>query len=89
MNSCKSVSIRRGRLVLGFSSGILKSKMENGHNISSAKQAIKQIAGIDTDIDCEVAGKQNTQMPADLGVDQDGMLGAALSLGGKMTKEEK
>ena len=89
LNSCKSVNIRRGRLVLGFSSGILQSKMENGHNTSSAKQAIKQVSGIDMEIDCEVAGKENTQLPADLDVDQDGMLGAALSLGGKMTKEEK
>jgi hypothetical protein len=63
--------------------------MENGHNTSSAKQAIKQVSGIDMEIDCEVAGKENTQLPADLDVDQDGMLGAALSLGGKMTKEEK
>ena len=89
LNSCKSVSIRRGRLVLGFSSGILQSKMENGHNISSAKQAIKQISDMDMEIDCEVAGKHNAQLPSDLNVDQDGMLGAALSLGGKMTKEEK
>ena len=89
LNSCKSVSTRRGRLVLGFSSGILQSKMENGHNISSAKQAITQVSGRDMEIDCEIAGKQNTQLPADLDVDQDGMLGAALSLGGKMTKEEK
>ena len=88
LNSCKSVSVRRGRLVLGFSSGILQSKMENGHNISSAKQAITQVSGRDIEIDCEVAGKQNTQLPADLDVDQDGMLGAALSLGGKMTKEK-
>jgi len=29
------------------------------------------------------------QTPADLNVDHDGMLGAALSLGGKMTKEDK
>lgn len=89
LNSCKSVYIRRGRLVLGFSSGILQSKMENGHNISCAKQAVKQISGIDIEIDCEIAGKERVQMPADLGVDQDGMLGAALSLGGKMTKEKK
>lgn len=89
LNSCKSVSKRRGRLILGFSSGILKSKMENGHNISSAKQAIKQVSGIDIEIDCEITGKENAQTPADLDVDQDGMLGAAISLGGKMTKEEK
>jgi len=89
LNSCKSISIRRGRLVLGFSSGILQSKMENGHNISSAKQAINQVSGMDIEIDCEVTGKEKTQLPADLDVDQDGMLGAALLLGGKMTKGEK
>jgi len=88
LNSCKSINVRRGRLVLGFSSGILQSKMENGHNISCAKQAIKQISGIDMEIDCEIAGKEMAQTPADLNVDQDGMLGAALSLGGKMTKED-
>ncbi len=89
LNSCRSVSKRRGRLVLGFSSGILQSKMENGHNISSAKQAIKKVSGIDIEIDCEVTGKENVQSTADLDVDKDGMLGAAISLGGKMTKEEK
>ncbi len=89
LNSCKPVSIQRGRIVLGFLSGILQSKMENGQNISNAKQAIKQISGMDMDIDCKVAGKKNAQLPADLDVDQDGMLGAALSLGGKMTKKEK
>lgn len=88
LNSCKSVSLRRGRLILGFSSGILQSKMENGHNISSAKQAIKQVSGEDIEIDCEIAGKENAQLPADLDVDQDGMLGAALSLGGKMTRKD-
>jgi DNA polymerase-3 subunit gamma/tau len=88
LNSCKTINVRRGRLVLGFSSGILQSKMENGHNISCAKQAIKQISGIDMEIDCEISGKAMAQTPADLNVDQDGMLGAALSLGGKMTKED-
>ena len=88
LNSCKSVSIRRDRLVLGFSSEILQSKMENGHNISSAKNAIKQVTGVEIEIDCEVAGKENAQIPADLDVDRDGMVGAALSLGGKMTKKE-
>ena len=88
LNSCKSVSIRHDRLVLGFSSEILQSKMENGHNISSAKNAIKQVTGVEIEIDCEVAGKENAQIPADLDVDRDSMLGAALSLGGKMTKKE-
>jgi len=36
-----------------------------------------------------VAGKERVQTTDDLDVDQDGMISAALSLGGKMKKEEK
>jgi DNA polymerase-3 subunit gamma/tau len=89
LNSCKSVNIHRGRLELGFLSPILQSKMENGQNIGHAKQAIKQVCGIDIEIHCVVAGKDRSPLPPDIEVDHDGMLGTALSLGGKMTKEDK
>ncbi|MDO9546124.1 MAG: DNA polymerase III subunit gamma/tau [Pelolinea sp.] len=89
LNSCKSVNLHRGKLELGFLSPILQSKMENGHNIDHAKHAIKQVCGIDIEILCVVAGKERSQVPADIEVDHEGMLGAALSLGGKMTKEDK
>lgn len=89
LNSCKSVNFHRGKLELGFLSPILQSKMENGQNIDHAKQAIKQVCGIEIEIHCVIAGKESSPLSSDIEVDHDGMLGAALSLGGKMTKEEK
>jgi DNA polymerase III subunit gamma/tau len=88
LNSCKSINILRGMLELGFLSPILQSKMENGHNIENAKQAIKKVCGVDIEIQCVVAGKERSPLPAEIEVDHDGMLGTALSLGGKISKEE-
>ena len=89
LNSCKSINIHRGKLELGFQSPILQSKMENGHNLENAKQAIKQVCEIEIEIHCVLAGKERSPLSADIEVDHDGMLGTALSLGGKMTKEEE
>ena len=86
LNSCRSVNIRKGRLLLGFSSELLRSKMENGHNQENARQAIRQVTGIDIQIDCQVSGKEDAIIPE--GIDRDGMVGTALSLGGKITKHE-
>jgi DNA polymerase III subunit gamma/tau len=88
LNSCKSVNVHRGTLELGFLSPLLQSKMENGQNIDHAKQAIKNVCGVDIEIQCVVAGKERSHLPAEIEVDHEGMLGAALSLGGKISKEE-
>lgn len=85
LNSCRSVTGRKGRLVLGFASELLRSKMENGHNQENAIAAINQITGIDIEIDCRVAGKQESTIPE--GIDRDSMVGTALSLGGKISEE--
>jgi hypothetical protein len=37
-------------------------------------------------IDCRVAGKEEPAIPD--GIERDGMVGTALSLGGKITKKE-
>ncbi len=86
LNSCRMVSARKGRLVLGFSSELLRSKMENGHNQENARQAIQQVTGVDILIDCRVAGKEEPSVPD--GIEKDGMVGEALSLGGKIVKKE-
>ena len=86
LNSCRTVSSHKGNLVLGFASELLRSKMENGHNQENARQAIRQITGVDIEIDCRVAGKEEPAIPD--GIERDGMVGTALSLGGKITKKE-
>ena len=87
LNSCRSVSANKGRLVLSFATDFVRSKMENGKNQENAREAVRQVTGVDIDIDCRVAGQEETEFPE--GIDRDGMVGTALSLGGKITKKEK
>ncbi len=89
LNSCRSTDIKNGRLVLGFSGPVLRDKMETGQNLDNARKAIKKVTGVDIQIDCRVAGKEESAVPDGVEVDHDGMVGAALRLGGKITKEEK
>ncbi len=89
LNSSRSMNIRRGRLVLGFASEILRSKMENGRNIELAREAIRDVCGIEVEIDCIVAGNEPPPLPDGMEIERDGMVGEALSLGGKITKKEK
>jgi DNA polymerase-3 subunit gamma/tau len=86
LNSCRSVTTHKGRLVLGFASDLLRSKMENGHNQENARKAIQQVLGIDILIDCRVAGKEEPEVPED--IDRDGVIGTALSLGGKIANQD-
>lgn len=88
LNSCKSIDMKNGRLVLGFSGPVLRDKMETGQNLDNARKAIKKVTGADVQIDCRVAGKEENAVPDGVEVDRDGMVGAALRLGGKITKEE-
>ena len=88
LNSCKSVGMKNGRLVLGFSGPVLRDKMETGPNLDNARKAIKKVTGADIQIDCRVAGKEESAVPDGVEVDHDGMVGEALRLGGKITMEE-
>ena len=89
LNSCRSTDMKNGRLVLGFSGPVLRDKMEAGQNLDNARKAIKKVTGADIQIDCRVAGKEESAVPDGVEVDHDGMVGAALRLGGKITKEEE
>jgi DNA polymerase-3 subunit gamma/tau len=89
LNSCRSVDIVKGKLVLYFTGELLCSKMENGNNIDNASEAVKAVTGADLSIECRVAGENGKGQAEDPDVEKDGMVGAALSLGAKITKKEK
>ena len=74
--------------MLGFSGQVLRDKMETGQNLENARRAIKKVTGAEVQIDCRVAGRDESTVPDDVDIDHDGMVGAALRLGGKITKEE-
>lgn len=88
LNSCKSITLRKGVLNLGFASEVLREKMDKSENLKIAQQAIQQVLGVDLPVKCVVAAKTGGSNPADIDVDAEGMVNAALSLGGKIVHKE-
>jgi len=88
LNSCKSINIRDGVLQLGYGSPVLKGNMEKDTNLQLVSAAIKQVLGWDIPVVCvDVTGKGG-QMQSNPEVDADGMVNAALNLGGKIVQKE-
>jgi hypothetical protein len=52
LNSCRPLGVHEGRLVLGFGSEILREKMEQGHSLSLAKQAVEDVMGAPLGLRC-------------------------------------
>lgn len=87
LNSCKNISLREGVLILGFSTEVVKSKMEGNDNIRITQDAIAQLLRVRPAIRCVVVGARGGGLSAD-GEDPDGLVGTALNLGGKIVQKE-
>jgi DNA polymerase III subunit gamma/tau len=88
LNSCKPYAIKDGALVLAFNSEITRSKMETGENIELSRKVIQSVLGFDLPIVCVFNGGKNSPSSKELDVDGDGMVGAALNLGGQIVDKE-
>jgi DNA polymerase-3 subunit gamma/tau len=89
MNSCKPLAIKEGVLYLGFQTDILKKKMEAGDNVLAIRQAIYQMLSVEVPIACVVmSSKSTSDLPSDLDVEGDGIVGTALNLGGKIVQKD-
>ncbi|MHB0988858.1 MAG: DNA polymerase III subunit gamma/tau [Bellilinea sp.] len=88
LNSCKSVELREGVLQLSFGSPVLKAKMEKDDNLQIVSSAVKQVLGWDIPVTCIDATNKGGQMQSNSDVDADGMVNAALNLGGKIVQKE-
>lgn len=86
LNSCKLLGMRQGSLLLGFNNSMVKSKMETSENIEATRQAILEHLGVDIRVQCSLMTSQRDRLPSD--ADSDGMVAAALDLGGKVGKRE-
>ena len=84
LNSCKLLGMRQGFLLLGFNNSMVKSKMEASENIETTRQAIREQLGVDVRVECVLMSSQRERLPSD--ADSDGMVAAALDLGGKVAK---
>ena len=88
LNSQRMLQMRENVLIIGFASELLKSKMESPESLEITRRAIKTITGADVQIRCVVATGKGSNEPVDLEVDQDGIVGAAINMGGKLVHRE-
>lgn len=88
LNSCRPLGIKNGTLLLAFQTEVIKGKMEAGENLDLTRQVVSQVLGVELQVRCVVAsGKKNSNLPADINVDSDGMVGTALrDLGGEVVE---
>jgi DNA polymerase-3 subunit gamma/tau len=69
MNSCRPLGLDADTLVIGFGSDLLREKMEKGHNISVARDALREILGKEISLRCVLSdvwadGLDNDNQPA-------------------------
>ncbi|MDZ4159444.1 MAG: DNA polymerase III subunit gamma/tau, partial [Anaerolineaceae bacterium] len=86
LNSVKKVTAYDGALVLGYASKLLKEKMDMPENLNLTRETIIELIGIDVPITCEVISGNVSPAPA--GLDEDGIVGTALNLGGQIVYKE-
>jgi DNA polymerase-3 subunit gamma/tau len=88
LNSLKTISVKNGVLVLGFASDVVKSKMELDDNSSLTSSVIQEVLGKEVAIHCVVVSKKIGSGSSDLQADGDGMVNAAIGLGGQIVQKE-
>jgi len=81
LNSCKVLDVKQDKLVLGFSSEILRAKADTPEQMEIIRRAVKEIAGMELAIKCVVS---NARQPIPPDVKADGMVAAAIKKGGEI-----
>lgn len=92
LNTAKLVGLKANKLILGFSSSILKDMMEKEGNITLTLDILEEVLGRPMLIECIVSTHEGSAIPGDLNIEQDGMVSTATrDLGGRISraKEEK
>ncbi len=88
LNSCKSIAIKNDQIVLGFASDVVKSKMDTKENMALVGSIVSRVLGIEVSIRCVVVDKKLNGAAADTTVEGDGMVNAALGLGGHIIQRD-
>jgi DNA polymerase-3 subunit gamma/tau len=86
LNSCKPMGYKKGELILGFASEVIKSKMEKPEHIQLAQEVFSQLMEEEVGISCVVSAGAHKHRLDDLkGLDSDSMVAVAVrDLGGEI-----
>lgn len=87
LNSCQPINLRGNVLVLAFSNDAIKTRMEKPENLGLAQNVLNHILGKDIQLSC-VLNSRATGVPADVEIEEEGMVRTALNLGGIIKKKE-
>jgi DNA polymerase-3 subunit gamma/tau len=93
LNSCRPLGLERGALVIGFSSDLLREKMEKEHNVRVAIAALEQVFGDSFNLRCVLteawhSGEEQSQPLPPLA--DEGMVATALrELGAQVVDVER
>ena len=86
LNSCKPLGIEKGKVILAFSSDLLREKMEKGHNLSCVQEALQEVIGEPLGVRCilsrepalkQAAREPDTSRPTEP-VEEGGMVATAI-----------
>ncbi|MCD4672703.1 MAG: DNA polymerase III subunit gamma/tau, partial [Anaerolineaceae bacterium] len=88
LNSCKLLTVKKGVLILGFSTSVLQSKMNTPENLELTRNAITHLLGVEVPITTVITRGNSGELPPNLDIDADGMVNTALNLGGKIVKQD-
>jgi DNA polymerase-3 subunit gamma/tau len=81
LNSCRLLEVKNGVLVIGFSSELLRLKVDTPEQIDITRKAIVEVCGRDLSVKCVVTNAKQATPPD---VKADGMVAAALKAGGEI-----
>jgi DNA polymerase-3 subunit gamma/tau len=88
LNSCRPLGFEAGAFVIGFSSDLLREKMEKDRNLSVAQEALEEIYGRQLRLRCVLSKNwQGSDKPRETlpPMDEDGMVATAIrELGGEV-----
>ena len=88
LNSCKSIHLQGNRLKLGFESELLKSKMDTDVNREVTRNVIKDVLGLEVNVDCLVVKNSNNNHNNYASEEHGDLVKTALSLGGEIIEKE-
>ncbi len=94
LNSCRPLGIEKGSLVIGFSSDLLREKMEKEYNLEVARKALEQVCGVKLGLRCllteawQDGRRSEDESPPPM--EDDGMVATAIrELGAQVVEVEQ
>jgi DNA polymerase-3 subunit gamma/tau len=81
LNSCRPLGLEGGVLVLGFASDLLRDKMEKGHSLALAREALQEVFGVGVEVRSALtsgAAPEGRPETAPGPMEEDGMVATAL-----------